>query len=148
MAYTIIPLLRQLNLILDQRGREQMRPLGLSPSQSLALRYLLSLEGREVCATELHEEFGLSKSAISSTLKGLRQKGYLTTAENPEDDRKKQIILTGRAREINKRLDAGLARQQERLCAGLSPEQLEALEGSLRTMLSNLRREPARRCGA
>ena len=39
--------------------------------------------GDIVYATELHEKFGISKSAISSTLKGLKKKGYVETATNP-----------------------------------------------------------------
>lgn len=145
MENTIILLLKQLNLCLEQYGREHMKNLDISPSQSLALDYLFSQKGHAVYATELHEKFGISKSAISATLKGLKQKGYLKMAINPEDDRKKQIILTSKAYEIKKQIDAGLLEQQARLCRQISEQHLKILESALQIMIHNIKQEPVRR---
>lgn len=45
MPTDFIPLLRQLNQYLEQRGQVQMQPLGLSTSEGLTLCYLLRHKG-------------------------------------------------------------------------------------------------------
>ena len=145
MEKTIMLLLRQLHIALEQRGKEQMRALELSTAQSLTLNYLFSRAGQEVCATELHALSGISKSAISSTLKGLREKGYVEMSGVPGDDRKKRIALTKKAYAVKKELDDGLLEQERRLCRGIPPGRLKALEADLATMLRNVRPETVRR---
>ena len=89
MNGNIVLLLKKLNLALEQCGREHMKRLDISPSQGLALSYLFSREGYVTYSTQLHKQFGISKPAISSTLKGLKKKGYLEMVVNEADDRKK-----------------------------------------------------------
>ena len=121
--------------------KERMKDLGLSTPQSLALNYLFSRAGQEVCATELHALFGVSKSTISASLKGLREKGYVEMSGVPGDDRKKRIVLTDKAYAVKQEIDAGLMEQERRLCRGIPPGRLEALEADLETMLRNVRPE-------
>ena len=59
--------LKQLNLSLEQYGREQMEALGVSPTQGITLHYLLSQKDPMVYAVDLHEALGLSKSAVPLT---------------------------------------------------------------------------------
>ncbi len=145
MHENIVLLLKQLSLALEQYGRERMKKLDISPSQSLALDYLFSKKGHAVYATELHDQFGISKPAISSILKELKKKGYVETLIHPEDDRKKQIVLTEKAYLIEKPIKEGLAEQQNRLCRKIPPEQREIIKEGLRIMLDNLTNETPRR---
>ena len=95
--------LKQLHLTLEQYGRTTMKDLDLSPTQSAVLHYLLAQKGQVVYAVDLHELLGISKSSVSSALKSLKQKGYLTTAGDPVDDRKKRIALTPKAMDTTRR---------------------------------------------
>ena len=92
MSTELIPLLRQLNLQLEQCGRAQMQPLGLSTSEGLTLCYLLRHGESDLCAARLHERLGVSKAALSATLKSLCRKGYLETEVFPDDDRKSEFF--------------------------------------------------------
>lgn len=142
-------LLRQLGLALEQQGRTRLKGLGLSISQGLALDYLFSRPGQKIYAIELHKASGLSKAAISSTLKELKKAGYLEMFSDPEDDRRKQLVLTPKAYALKEQLNQELEAQQKRLCRTISPRQLEITETSLHTMLCNLKDETSRKtaCG-
>ena len=144
MQRSLMWTLKQLNLSLEQYGREQLEALGISPTQGITLHYLLSRKNQAVYAVNLHEALGLSKSAVSATLKALKQKGYLTMAVNPNDDRKKQIILTDKAYEMEDKLNASLQEQQERLCNTISEQRLKQLKADMEIMLLNLTLEDAR----
>lgn len=141
MQRNMMWILKQLHLTLEQYGKAQMQDVGLSPTQGILLHYLLSHKGREIYGVDLHETLGISKSSVSSTLKALRQKGYITTKGDPQDDRKKQIILTDKAYRTEHRIRNGLSAQQKRLCQGISPQRLQWLEEDLEQMLDNTRKE-------
>lgn len=141
MECNILLLLKQLSLSLDQYGRNQMKRLSLSPSQSLALIFLFSRDGHKVYAVDFHESFGISKSAVSSAIKELRKKGYVKTAANPQDDRMKQIFLTQKAFAVKEQIEKELQEEQNRLCGEIPRQSLEIMEKALHTMISNLRQE-------
>ena len=132
---------RQLAVLLEQYGKAQMEALDLSPTQGIVLQYLLEHREREVYGVELHEMLRLSKSSVSATLKALRQKGYLRTKENPKDDRKKQILLTEKAKDAEQILQECLLSQQERLCGGIPRQRLAELAEDLDRMLRNVKQE-------
>lgn len=133
--------LKQLHLSLEQYGKFQMKEMDISPTQGAVLQYLLSQKNRTAYAVDLHAALGLSKSTISSTLRVLKQKGYVMMTENPADDRKKQIILTEKAFDMEKTIEASLQEQQDRLCKEIPPQRLKRLEDDLAIMLENIKNE-------
>ncbi|HIZ56539.1 MAG TPA: MarR family winged helix-turn-helix transcriptional regulator [Firmicutes bacterium] len=140
MQRNLIWTLKQLNLFLEQYSREQMKDMGLSLTQGITLHYLLSQKGQVIYASDLHTALGISKSAISVTLKTLKQKGYLRMIENPSDDRKKQIILTRRADKMEKKITSSLLKQQKYLCEKIPQQDLERLENDLNIMLCTMKK--------
>lgn len=134
--------LKQLNLSMEQYGREQMKDMDISPTQGIVLHYLLTQKGQVVYAVDLHTVLGISKSSVSSTLKSLKQKGYLTMEGNPTDDRKKRIVLSTKAYDIERTIDTSLQEQQKRLCREIPPQRLKWLEDDLTIMLGNIKNKP------
>ena len=139
MQRKLIWLFKQLSLSLEQYGRVQLEDIGLSPTQGIVLNDLFAHKGQIVYSVDLHHTLGLSKATVSSTLKSLKQKGYLELMESPADDRKKQILLTSKAYELEKTIDRRLSEQQENLCRSIPMQHLECMERDLHTMLGNLR---------
>ena len=90
---------------------------------------------------DLHAELGISKSSVSSALKTLRQNGYLTLRDDPQDDRKKQIVLTEKAFSVEQTIQRGLELQQKQLCRGIPEEHLAWLEQDLEIMLRNQKKQ-------
>lgn len=141
MQGNLVWTLKQLHLSLEQYGKFQMKEMDISPTQGAVLQYLLSQKNRTAYAVDLHAALGLSKSTISSTLRVLKQKGYVMMTENPADDRKKQIILTEKAFDMEKTIEASLQEQQDRLCKEIPPQRLKRLEDDLAIMLENIKNE-------
>ena len=137
----IVLLLKQLNISLDQYGREMMRQGDTTPSQTFMLDHLMSGGPRKLYATNIHAELGISKAAISTLLKSLKKKGYLDMEADPGDDRRKRIILTEKACEAGKRVEKDLESQWTRLCEGFTRQELTMTENILERMLTNIRQE-------
>ena len=61
--------------------------------------------------------------------------------ENPDDDRKKQIVLLDKAYHIEETLETSIKQRYRQLCKGIPEEHLVWLERDLAIMLSNIQNE-------
>lgn len=141
MQQNVMWTLKQLYLALEQQGKLRLKNIDLSPTQGVVLHYLLTHKEQDIYGVDLHTILGISKSSISSTLKALKQKGYLKMKVNPLDDRKKQIVLTDKAYNAQQLIDSGLIEQEKILCKEIPEHRLEFLEKDLDKMLCNLKSE-------
>lgn len=139
MSQSMMCILKQLHLAMEQYGKTQMQHTDLTPAQAALLYYLLTHKDQGNCGIRLHTTLGISKSSISSTLKMLRLKGYICTKGNPVDDRKKQIILTQKAYSAEQHIGAGLMAQQKLLCRQIPEPRLRQLTEDLEQMVRNLK---------
>ncbi len=137
----MILLLKRLNISLGIWNQERMDQVDITPAQSLMLGELLDRKEEKICSTDISFSTGFSKATISSVLKTLKKKGYLTMEDDQKDNRRKYIVLTKKAYEaeaVTKRL---VSEGQERLCSGIPKDELKKTEEILRKMLANLQVE-------
>ncbi len=138
---------KKLSALMQRRGREHMMESGITLNirQSYVLDYLFAHRDQHICATDMHEQVGISKASISGVLKSLKQEGLVRYEENPLDDRKKWIVVTQKALDIKQQIDKGVAEEQRCMCQGIPPEQLQTVKECLEIMIKNLKTETARR---
>ncbi len=134
-------MLKQLSISLEQYQKSDMQSLELSPAQALILFYILRSRDSLPVAANIQETLGISRATISLHLKKLRQLGYIQTEVVSADTRKKEIILTQKAYDIEPELEALRARQEECLGRGIPEGHMDELKEALRTMLSNIQGE-------
>lgn len=134
----ILWLLKETGLALARRDRELLRIGDLTPAENNLMGYFLSHEDRTFCATDLHLTFGISKPAISAILKSLKRKGYLQSEILPQDERKRCIQLTDKARGVREQIKAALDERQISLCRGITDRELENLRQTLKKLIVNM----------
>lgn len=139
MQQNVLWLLKQLQLSLEQYEKIQMKELDLSPTQAILLHHLLLHKGQDIYSADLHQTLCISKSSVSSALKALQQKGYVTVQKNIWDDRKKQLILTDQADGAKEALCAHLLKQNQQLCRQIPAQRLQLLADDLEQMIRNLK---------
>lgn len=138
MMYRIDPLIRQLNTALVQYETEKTRKLDITPTQSIFLYILFQKDREGIYARDICAASGLSKATISSMVKSLKNKGYLTMEYVPQDERKKAILLTKKAYEIQKEIEEDIKEREELLCRGISRQELLCLAELLQKMKDNV----------
>lgn len=141
--HNLLLMFKQLSISLEQYQKSNMQSLDLSPAQALILSYLLTRKDRLPVAANLQEDLGISRATISMHLKKLRQLGYIQTEVVSADNRKKEIILTQKAYNIEEELKSLQTQQEECLGRGIPEKYMDKLEENLQTMLSNIRDENA-----
>lgn len=141
MKNDLILLLHRLSHLLEQQGRSHVSDqFGLTTTQALVLGCLWKQQGKSLCATDLHQQLGISKAALSVALKGLGEKEYIQVSSCPGDDRKKEITLTPNAQALYRKIRRIMKGLELKACDGLTRTQVDETQRSLSTILQNLSR--------
>lgn len=110
----------------------------LTPSQGFLLVYIWHYHQQGTSVTDIHRELGVSKATVSGLIKKLRQKGYLSMEEVPDDDRQKKIIITRKLRTEAAYLIRQISHINRRIYADMSLEDTQVLEKLLCQVVRNL----------
>lgn len=123
-----------------ERDLEASEGNELSLIQSMVLVMLSCKSKDRIGAKELQEIFILSKATISETLSVLEAKGYVAVAQSETDKRRKDIVLTPKARATVKTILKMFSRIEAELIMGIDEEDVRTFKEVLGKMGENMRR--------
>ena len=129
---------RQISIQLELLFSRAIAQTGLTASQAWLLLYILRHSEGGVILTEIHRTFGYSKASLSSTLKHLREKGYVRVEHCAGDDRRKVLFGTEKGLQVQEFLDRSFREAFDRLYRGFSPPELSLLDQLQKRVLHNL----------
>lgn len=141
MEYGLIWKIKQLNYLIEKFSRLHLKALDLTVAQAIVLNGLLKKKERQMCAKDLHLSLGMSKSFISTTLKSLKQKGYVKIQDDRTDDRKKMLRLTQQALFKEQEIVKSIRDLQLQLEQAIAPDHLVWLEEDLDNLLTDLKKK-------
>lgn len=84
----------------------------------------------------------IDKGAVAKTVAKLEQKGYVERTVNPQNKREKLVVATDRATRVFDKMRREYDVISARMFAGLSQDDVDQLEASLKTVAENLSLEP------
>lgn len=100
--------------------------------------YILRHHPKGTFLTELCHEIGVSKPTLSVLIKKLKQKGYLSLEENPEDIRKKKVIPTAKLLEEGKDFLRQADQMESDICSVLNPQEKTQLQSLAQKVLEQM----------
>ena len=137
-APTIGFLLKQLHDRMKQMMDAELQPFGLTMTQAKFLGFLRSREGQPTTQKDLEIHFGIAHPTVIGVLKRLKQKGLVTTMPDPEDKRRKLVLLAPAEEEIYAHVRTGRQHIEDRLTKDLSVAQQQDLKDILARLLRAL----------
>lgn len=107
--------------------------------QSRVLTRLFGQLGKvDVNQRDLEHALGIKASSVSSLVRNLEQKGFITCERLPQDTRNKRILLTDKGLQLRDMLEAARGQAESKLTEGLTPEQVESFRTFLQQVMQNL----------
>lgn len=107
--------------------------------QSRVLTRLFGQLGKgDVNQRDLEYALGIKASSVSSLVRNLEQKGFITCERLPQDTRNKRILLTEKGMQLQSMLDGARDQAESKLTEGLTPEQVETFRACLTQVMQNL----------
>ena len=124
-------IVKQINNVYEKELNERLRKIGITSSQCAVLDYLFRTSKEEVSQRDVEKNLNLKNPTVTGILKRLDEKGYILCVPNANDRRKKNIYLTEKAYDIQRRMDADRRKLDRELTRGMTKREENALRRNL-----------------
>lgn len=94
-------------------------------------------EGQDLFQRDIEAEFNIRRSTASGMLQLLEKDGYIRRENVPGDARLKKIIMTDKARELDKIAKVHMHELEMRLTRGITPDEMEQFYSVLQKIFDN-----------
>ena len=131
-------LVKQINNVFEKELNERLKDIGITSSQCAVLDYLFHTSKEEVSQRDVEKNLNLKNPTVTGILRRLDEKGYILCVPNAHDKRKKNIYLTEKAYDIQRRMEADRRKLDRELTRGLTKREVEALRKNLEKLLYNM----------
>lgn len=137
------PLIKKIHWHIDKTINEAVRECDLTTTQSEILRYLEHMEykGVAVSQKDIEKHLNISNPTVSGVLDRMEDKGFIERVTDKNDARKKIVILTDKARDINKQIIVRLDDFDDYMTSCLSNEERDQLFDYLERIIINFKKK-------
>ncbi len=131
-------MIKQINNVYEKDLNERLRTIGITASQCAVLDYLFHTSKEEVSQRDVERALNLKNPTVTGLLKRLDEKGYILCVPNANDKRKKNIYLTEKAYDIQRRMENDRRKLDRELTRGMTKREVAALRRNLEKLLYNI----------
>lgn len=135
---TIGFLFKQINTVYEKEFNNRLKRLGITSSQCEVLDFLLQSSKDEVTQRDIERALNLKNPTVTGLLKRLDEKGFILSVPSGKDKRCKNIYLTEKAYDIQKRMEMERKKLDKMLTLGMTKKEVEALYKMLNRVLYNI----------
>lgn len=135
---TIGFLIRQINNIYEKDFNQMLKSIGITSSQCEVLDYLFHSSEEEITQRDIERHLNLKNPTVTGLLKRLEEKGFVLIVSSNKDKRCKNIYLTEKAYDIQKKMEASRKKSDRMLTLGMKDKEIQALEKVLEKVLYNI----------
>ncbi len=131
-------IVKQINNIYEKELTKRLKVLGITSSQCAVLNYLFQNNQEHVTQREIEKNLQLKNPTVTGLLKRLDEKGFVLCVQSPTDKRCKNIYLTEKAFDIQKKMESDRKRLDKRLTIGMTKKEVEVFRRGLEKVLYNI----------
>ena len=129
---------KQISTIYEKDFNRLLKTLGITASQCAVLDYLFRSSEEAVNQRHIEKALSLRNPTLTGLLKRLDEKGYILSVPSDRDKRCKNIYLTEKAYDIQRRMEADRKKIDKKFTLGMNKKEKAALEKMLEKVLYNI----------
>ncbi len=129
---------KQINTIYEKDFNRLLKTIGITASQCAVLDYLFRSSEEAVNQRDIEKGLSLRNPTVTGLLKRLDEKGYILSVQSDKDKRCKNIYLTEKAYDIQRRMEADRKKIDRKFTLGMNKKEKAALEKMLEKVLYNI----------
>lgn len=111
---------------------------GITASQYEVLSYLYETNKEYVNQKDIEVFLNLRNPTVTGLLKRLDEKGFVLVVPSTQDKRKKNVYLTERAYDMQKRLSQSRKKMERAMTRGMKKNEVQCLQRYLEKVLYNI----------
>lgn len=131
-------LFKQINTIYEKEFNNRLKKLGITASQCAVLDYLFNTSEEEITQKDIEKALNLKNPTVTGLLKRLDEKGFVLVVPSNKDKRCKNVFLTEKAYDIQRRMELDRKKIDKMLTLGMNKKEVAALEKMLKRVLYNV----------
>lgn len=131
-------IIKQINNVYEKELTSRLKMLGITSSQCAVLNYLFQSNQEEVTQREIEKHLNLKNPTVTGLLKRLDEKGFVLCVQSPSDKRCKNVYLTEKAFDIQKKMESDRKKLDKRLTIGMTKKEVEVFRRGLEKVLYNI----------
>ena len=135
---TIGFLVKQINNIYEKDFNRMLKSIGITSSQCAVLDYLFHSSKEEITQRDIERHLSLKNPTVTGLLKRLDEKGFILSVPSTTDKRCKNIYLTEKAYDSQKKMEASRKKSDRQLTMGMTQKEVQALKKALEKVLYNI----------
>lgn len=135
---TIGFLIRQINNIYEKDFNRMLKSIGITSSQCEVLDFLFHSSKEEITQRDIEKSLCLKNPTVTGLLKRLDEKGFILVVPSNTDKRCKNIFLTEKAYDIQRKMEANRKKSDRQLTIGMGKKEVQALKRELEKVLYNI----------
>lgn len=117
---------------------KMMSEVGLTSAQCEVLYFLYESNDEQVNQRDIEEYLNLSNPTVTGLLKRLDEKGYILIVPNSTDKRKKNVHLSERFYQLERKITMSKRKMEKDLLRGMRKSEVESLKKHLEKALRNI----------
>ena len=129
---------KQIDNIYEKEFNNRLKKLGLTASQCAVLDYLFNSSADEVNQRDIEKALSLKNPTVTGILKRMEENGFVFIVPSNRDKRCKNIYLTEKAYDIQKKMDSDRRKIDKKLTLGMNKKEIEALHKMLDKVLYSI----------
>ena len=129
---------KQINTIYEKDFNRLLKTIGITASQCAVLDFLFRSSEEAVNQRDIEKALSLRNPTVTGLLKRLDEKGYILSVPSHKDKRCKNIYLTEKAYDIQRRMEADRKKIDKKFTLGMNKKEKAALEKMLEKVLYNI----------
>ena len=130
--------IKTISKLMAQNMTGRITSLDLTSSQAFILGYLCHQQDASVCSKDIERQFGFSHPTVSGLLQRLGSKGFIVCEPSPDDRRFNRIMVTEKARQIDRQIHEQIDTTEQTLVRGMTEEEVAQLKNFLDRMIENI----------
>lgn len=131
-------MIKQINNVYEKDLNERLRNIGITSSQCAVLDYLFHTSREEISQRDVEKALNLKNPTVTGILRRLDEKGYILCVPSTKDKRRKNIYLTEKAYDIQRRMEMDRRKLDRELTRGMTRREIHALRKNLEKLLYNI----------
>lgn len=135
---TIGFLIKQINNVYEKDFNRMLKSIGITSSQCEVLDYLFHTSKEAVTQRDIERHLNLRNPTVTGLLKRLDEKGFILSVPSNTDRRCKNVFLTEKAYDIQRKMEASRKKSDRQLTMGMSKKEVQTLKKALEKVLYNI----------
>lgn len=135
---TIGFMIKQINNVYEKDFNRMLKGIGITASQCAVLDFLFNTSKEAVTQRDIEKHLCLKNPTVTGLLKRLDEKGFILVVPSTTDKRCKNIFLTEKAYDIQKKMEASRKKSDRDLTLGMNKKEVQALKKALEKVLYNI----------